>query len=82
MHLLAERFIFWGWWSGFFFKGSQDPSIGTNLAFQVLTDEPFFFSFLVFKSRVYVSSSSFPFISKTYRGIQEARKRKGLPAFL
>ncbi len=32
MHLLAERFVFWGWWSGFGDRGSQDLSNGTNVA--------------------------------------------------
>ncbi len=32
MHLLAERFIFWRWWSGFSETGSQGPSNGTNVA--------------------------------------------------
>jgi hypothetical protein len=30
---LAERFVFWGWWSGFFERGSQDLSNGTNVGF-------------------------------------------------
>jgi hypothetical protein len=42
MHLLAGRFVFWGWWSGFSERGSQDLSYDTNDAselslFSVLT---------------------------------------------
>ncbi len=38
MHLLAKRFVFWGWWSGFSDRGSQDLSDGTNVA-EVLARE-------------------------------------------
>jgi hypothetical protein len=31
MHLLAERFVFWRWWSGLSKRGSQDLSNGTNV---------------------------------------------------
>ncbi len=47
MHLLAEWFVFWGWWSGFSERGSQDLSNVTNVASQLAN----FFS--VFTSIVY-----------------------------
>ncbi len=31
MHLLAERFVFRGWWSWFFERGCKDLSNGTNM---------------------------------------------------
>jgi hypothetical protein len=33
MHLLAERFVFWGWWSWFSERGSQGLSNSTNVAY-------------------------------------------------
>ncbi len=32
IHLVAERLVFLGWWSGFSERGSQDLSNGTNVA--------------------------------------------------
>ncbi len=31
MHLMAERYVIWGWWLGFSDRGSQDLSDGTNV---------------------------------------------------
>ncbi len=36
MLLLAERFVFWEWWSGFSGSGCQDPSHATNVACQLV----------------------------------------------
>jgi hypothetical protein len=47
MHLLGDRFIFWGWRAGFSERGSQDLSNGTNFISSLAN------SFSVFTSIVY-----------------------------
>ncbi len=47
MHLLAERFVYWRWWSGFSERGNQALFNGTNDAYSLAN----FFSF--FTSIVY-----------------------------
>ncbi len=53
MRLLAERFVFWRWWSSFYERGSQDLSIETNFVSYHAN------SFCVFTSTVYVQSKVF-----------------------
>jgi hypothetical protein len=62
MHLLAEWFVFWVWWSGFTERGSQDLSNGTNVA-SLLTN---FFS--VFTSIVYDTSYLAGWLGLTWWG--------------
>ncbi len=51
MHVLAERFVFWGWWFGFSERVSQDLSNCTNVGLWLAI---YFFSLLT--SIVYGSS--------------------------
>ncbi len=45
MHLLAERLVFWGWWSGFSDGLSQDLPKGTNVVSQIAN---FFFCLQIY----------------------------------